>query len=136
MYKNMNKNLNNELYHSDVYLGKDFSDGIKHWKYIKREKVNGKWRYYYSDYKLRNKKQDMDSAYEYNKLFQPDEKEGKFDLNAYQRKKVLYELEKEKSDKREKKYTKYINALNKGSDIVYKGKQATSKLLNKFKKKK
>lgn len=40
----MNKN---ELYHSDIYLGKDYSDGIKHWKYVSKEKVNGKWRYYY-----------------------------------------------------------------------------------------
>lgn len=39
----------NELFHSDTYLGQDFSDGIRHWKYIKREKVNGRWRYYYKD---------------------------------------------------------------------------------------
>ena len=39
-----------ELYHSDKYLGADFSDGIKHWKYVKREKLsNGKYRYYYTD---------------------------------------------------------------------------------------
>lgn len=52
MYKNINKKSNYELYHSDVYLGKDFSDGIKHYKYIKRENVNGKWRYYYKNDKL------------------------------------------------------------------------------------
>lgn len=52
MYKNMNKKSNHELYHSDIYLGKDFSDGIKHWKYIKRIKMaNGKWRYVYRDEK-------------------------------------------------------------------------------------
>lgn len=40
----------NELYHSDIYLGKDYSDGIRHFKYIKREKLpNGKWKYYYKD---------------------------------------------------------------------------------------
>ena len=38
-----------KLYHSDVYLGQDYSDGIQHFKYIKREKVNGKWVYYYKD---------------------------------------------------------------------------------------
>ena len=27
-------------------------DELMHWKYIKREKVNGKWRYYYKDDKL------------------------------------------------------------------------------------
>ena len=36
------------LYHSDTYLGADFSDGIKHWKYIRKYKgKNGKWRYVY-----------------------------------------------------------------------------------------
>ena len=31
-----------KLYHSN-------GDYLQHWKYIKREKVNGKWRYYYHD---------------------------------------------------------------------------------------
>jgi hypothetical protein len=38
-----------ELYHSDSdirYIDLD-EDELMHWKYIKREKVNGKWRYYY-----------------------------------------------------------------------------------------
>lgn len=47
------------------------SDGeLYHWKYIKREKVNGKWRYYYTDteYEKAKKraeiaKQQSDSAY-------------------------------------------------------------------------
>ena len=26
------------LAHSDVYLGQDYSDGIRHWKYIKKVK--------------------------------------------------------------------------------------------------
>lgn len=36
-----------ELYHSDEYVGEDYSDGICHWKYIDKKKVNGKWRYIY-----------------------------------------------------------------------------------------
>ena len=49
MYHSLtSRNNSTELYHSDVYLGQDFSDGIRHWKYIKREKVNGRWKYYYS----------------------------------------------------------------------------------------
>ena len=55
----MNKH---ELYHSEIYLGKDFSDGIKHWKYLKREKVNGKWRYYYSNDELNKAKKDLNNA--------------------------------------------------------------------------
>ena len=39
-----------ELYHSDTYLGVEFSDCIRHWKYIKKEKMsNGKFRYYYKN---------------------------------------------------------------------------------------
>ena len=38
-----------ELYHSEIYLGKDYSDGVKHFKYIKREMKNGRWVYYYSN---------------------------------------------------------------------------------------
>lgn len=45
-------NKNATIIHSDIYLGKDYSDGIKHWKYIKREKINGKWRYYYKNDRL------------------------------------------------------------------------------------
>lgn len=33
--------------------GTDDKNSLKHWKYIKREKVNGKWRHYYDDSELR-----------------------------------------------------------------------------------
>lgn len=56
------KDNNTELYHSATYLGKDYSDGIKHWKYIKREKVNGKWRYYYDSSSLRKAEKRYDKA--------------------------------------------------------------------------
>lgn len=40
--------MRNELYHSDTYLGKEYSDGLKHFKYVSKEKLpNGKYRYYY-----------------------------------------------------------------------------------------
>lgn len=45
-----------ELYHSDDILSED---ELMHWKYIKREKVNGKWRYWY-DYK--SLKKDVKSS--------------------------------------------------------------------------
>lgn len=38
----------NELYHSNTYLGQDYSDGIKHFKYISKKMVNGKWQYIYA----------------------------------------------------------------------------------------
>lgn len=44
---------NDTLCHSDIYLGTDFSDGLRHWKYIKKERgSNGKFRYYYKNDKL------------------------------------------------------------------------------------
>ena len=50
MYHSLtSRNDSTELFHSDTYLGQDFSDGIKHWKYVKKKMVNGRWRYYYSD---------------------------------------------------------------------------------------
>jgi len=49
MYKNMNKKSNHELYHSDIYLGKDYSDGIKHYKYIRKYQKNGRTYYVYDN---------------------------------------------------------------------------------------
>lgn len=50
------------LYHSDTYLGEDYSDGIKHWKYVKKETINGKTRYYYSDAEYENAIKDYYKA--------------------------------------------------------------------------
>ena len=52
----------NELFHSDTYLGQDFSDGIRHFKYIKREMVNGRWRYYYSNAEYNAAKSNLRKA--------------------------------------------------------------------------
>ena len=60
MYHSLtNRNNSTELFHSDVYLGQEFSDGLKHFKYLKRERKNGKWVYYYSneEYNAAKKKQ-------------------------------------------------------------------------------
>ena len=40
---------NTELFHSETYLGADYSDGLKHFKYIKRYRnARGKWVYVYA----------------------------------------------------------------------------------------
>lgn len=44
------------FYHNGVLLSED---ELMHWKYIKREKVNGKWRYYYDQSELDNKKKNI-----------------------------------------------------------------------------
>lgn len=46
-------NIIDELIHSDIYLGEEYYDGLIHkkYKYIDKEFKNGKWVYYYGDYK-------------------------------------------------------------------------------------
>lgn len=38
-----------ELYHSDTYLGSEYDEGLKHWKYIKRYWGKGRWNYVYAN---------------------------------------------------------------------------------------
>ena len=47
--KRQNTQASSSLFHSSTYYGQEFDDGLRHWKYIKREKVGGKWRYWYDD---------------------------------------------------------------------------------------
>ena len=46
------KRSDNQLVHSDTFLGDEFSDELYHWKYISKKKVDGKWRYYYDTSEL------------------------------------------------------------------------------------
>lgn len=150
---------NESLAHSDIYLGQDYSDGIRHWKYIKKVRKNGKWRYYYKDDNLARakKRYDTDKAaieYENGKRMY-----GQKDMtHQVHRGKVIddptynkladdvvtssltYKIAKSRSDQRKKRYKAPIKALNKMSDVSYnirkkikKGKKALAKL---FKKKK
>ena len=45
-------------YGNQVYNGND----VLHWKYIKRERVNGKWRYYYNDPEYQSALNNYNSA--------------------------------------------------------------------------
>lgn len=133
-----------ELYHSDVYLGKDFSDGIRHWKYIKRKKKNGHWVYYYNDDNLNSLKKEHDNNLAALKEENIRRKYGN-DANSYSivngkevgHDKVYtklkqdtihtsgdYNFAKNKSDKRKKRYDKWlIKPLNKISSTIHKGKK-------------
>ena len=54
LYKNTNEMFNNSsLYHSDTYLGNDYTDGIKHYKYLYKEVRNGHNYYVYKDDEMR-----------------------------------------------------------------------------------
>ena len=55
-------NRANRLYHSDTYLGQEYSNELYHWKYIKREKKNGRWVYYYKDDQYEKLKSDHTKA--------------------------------------------------------------------------
>lgn len=49
--KRQNAKTSSSLFHSSTYYGQEFDDGIRHWKYIKREKLpDGKYRYWYDEY--------------------------------------------------------------------------------------
>lgn len=71
-------NDGNILFHSDVYLGKDYiSDSLKHWKYIKKVKRGDRWVYYYND-PTKNFSNDLDnSGSKMVKIMNKEEKSGK-----------------------------------------------------------
>ena len=53
----------NILYHSYTYLGQTFEDDeLRHWKYISKERKNGRWVYTYKNDKYENSKQSLNNA--------------------------------------------------------------------------
>ena len=92
-------NDGNVLFHSDVYLGKDYiSDSLKHWKYVKKEKHGDRWVYYYND-PTKNFSKDLDNSI--NKLIgiiEEEKKSGKKTGSSDQYKREVKRYEKIKSD--------------------------------------
>lgn len=92
-------NNGNILFHSDVYLGKDYiSDSLKHWKYIKKEKHGDRWVYYYND-PTKNFSNDLDNSI--NNIIRiglEEKKSGKKIGSSDQYKKEVKRFEKIKSD--------------------------------------
>lgn len=127
---------NNEIYHSDTYLGKDFSDGIKHWKYIRRERRNGRWVYFYKndvDQKMRN---DMSNYHTnmnyYNRMTKYAKDDAEKALNSGNYKKYSdYTLKKgeysTKANEEERKYNAAKEQYNK-----YRKKTAVSRTVSKL----
>lgn len=93
------------------YTGVDNSDALEHWKYIKREKVGGKWRYWYespSGKVIGNKptasekvKKDVDHV----------KNEVKTYVNST-------DAEREKKAKRQENRKEIDSKINKGVDYV------------------
>lgn len=73
----------NELYHTDIYLGQDYSDGIRHFKYIKRVKKNGRWVYYYKDDKFKKAIKNYEKKYNTYKRNADKESNLKSDRKSY-----------------------------------------------------
>ena len=134
----------NELYHSSVYLGQDYSDGIKHWKYIDKEIIKGKWVYYYKDDKLNKYKQEKHQAEKdlLSTTAKLTKKDSKF-VSTYRanQKKNLYVGEdaikvrklEEKVDKAYKKYNnRYIATTP--QRVLAKGIAAVANFFQRFKK--
>lgn len=92
-------NDGNVLFHSDVYLGKDYiSYSLKHWKYVKKEKHGDRWVYYYND-PTKNFSKDLDNSI--NKLIgiiEEEKKSGKKTGSSDQYKREVKRYEKIKSD--------------------------------------
>lgn len=147
-----------ELYHSDVYLGADFSDGIKHWKYIKKYKgSNGKWRYVYADKNThKNISKDLSIADNYRYDEEENQRKSDYYFSVYEQSKkddpafarkmltnsVEYQSQAYRdsgeADIRELSayaaiYKNSISSLSR--ERIEAGKRAVSKLLEKLKKK-
>lgn len=47
-----------------IYTGNELisESDIRHWKYINKKKINGKWRYYYDDSEFRSAKKEYNDA--------------------------------------------------------------------------
>ena len=148
-----------ELYHSETYLGADYSDGLKHYKYIKRYKNRkGKWVYVYADKKTHNQiKSDQVIA----SMYRKEEKKYRETSDKYwdisntvkdpkisENLKVKSMIYSSKSHSPKWKAWEHeisagasmerhsVASLNAASDTIEKGKSAIAKVLSKITKNK
>lgn len=152
-----------ELFHSDTFLGDEFDDEMYHWKYVKKKKVNGKWRYYYDvkdamgvdELKTYNKAKDVYETAERNRIeskravrdFENKSRNYSYKEYDYDKSHDLYRSAiywKETSVKRGQEYLSARSSVLKTpvagivvmKETIDKGKRAINNLLNKLKKKK
>lgn len=124
-------------------------DELMHYKYIKREKVNGKWRYYYKDTEFNDIKYLNKGAQEYYQVMKrvanevlSDENSTQEDINnagfAEQRALSVAITSQQMFDKAKSAYEKsagykLVNFLNKTSNVANKAKKWVSNLFGKKK---
>lgn len=137
------------LFHSDIFLGDEFDDEMYHWKYIKKKRVNGKWRYYY-DVKdalgydergaagdaVREYNRAKTNADNYNKI-QSDPTRVKWynQSKSDQMYKDAAKAGKKASEALKKYYKTPLGKIDRLDDKIDSGRRAVSKLLNKLAKK-
>lgn len=109
------KDNKTELYHSGIYLGKDYSEGIKHYKYIKKERKNGRWVYYYSDRDRSNAERNASEA------------ESAYVKNFMDREVARSKYKKAYNDEN-KYYNKRLITDDPNSEMIYRGKQAAASI--------
>lgn len=134
------------LFHSDTFLGDEFSDEMYHWKYIKKKKVNGKWRYYY-DIKdalgYDERQQAGQAVYDYNRAIENAEGYRKIQ-NDPGRTKHYSQAKMDQKDKAvkesgikanravQKYYKTPLGKIDRLDDKIDSGRKAVAKLLNKL----
>lgn len=130
----------NVLFHSDTYLGEDYtSSNLKHWKYLKKEKKNGRWVYYYTDptanfgKDLDNQTQKLNSILAKNQKNGTDykkDKEWKTESAKYETIRKNYKKTQGVTVENFKRNLSYslVKPLNSMSNAIYKGKKWLKKL--------
>ena len=127
-----------ELYHSDKYLGADYSDGIRHYKYIKREMKNGRYVYYYNTSKLENQHKNIKNIINYdkdmiknNKTYINPQTGQKFSPDHYKKALKYDVIDLIKNGAKIKGIKTATKSLNKISEYRDNGKKKVNKILDK-----
>jgi hypothetical protein len=113
---------NTELFHSETYLGADYSDGLKHFKYIKRYRnARGKWVYVYANKTRHNQIQrDLHWAKEYRHKQDRDAMEA----DAYDRARWLFNPKtEERSELGDSFYKEAVEGSQRAHGDVYKDRE-------------
>ena len=141
--------LNKEVFFLWKYNQTTTSDELYHWKYVKKKKVNGKWRYYYDikDALGYTKRDKLDKAIEeYNKADKKASELEKRDRKKYRKngsmvsndtaEARIYASDKAREVKKAQvKYKKTpLGKLDSLGYQIEKGAKAVDKLFNKRKK--
>lgn len=131
-----------ELYHSDKYLGADYSDELKHYKYIKRERINGRWVYYYNTLPLANEKEGLERNIKTDKYMLKyqlrdinPQRDGRLYGPSYYKRALRQDrIDLAKTNAKMKGIQYTADTLNRASRFILKSKIASKKISNQISK--